>query len=126
MALAAAVEGLAAIAGRRRVHLYSDSAYLVNCVRERWWERWEKTGWKNRQKQPVANRDLWERLLAESRRHDVVWHKVRGHSGDPLNERVDQLRSEEHTSELQSHHDLVCRLLLEKKKKTRSAAIECR
>jgi ribonuclease HI len=91
MELTAAVEGLAAIPGRRRVHLHSDSAYIVNCFRERWWERWEKTDWKNRQKQPVANRDLWERLLAESRRHDVVWHKVRGHSGDPLNERTDQL-----------------------------------
>src|SRR5437867_12552346 len=91
MELAAAVEGLAAIPGRRRVHLYSDSAYIVNCFRERRWERWEKTGWKNRQKQPVDNRDLCERLLAESRRHDVVWHKGRGQSGDPLIERVDQL-----------------------------------
>jgi len=91
MELTAAIEGLAAIPGRRRVHLYSDSAYIVNCFRERWWERWEKSGWKNTQKQPVANRDLWERLLTLTRRHDVVWHKVRGHSGDPLNDRVDQL-----------------------------------
>ena len=91
MELTAAIEGLAAIPGRRRVHLYSDSAYIVNCFRERWWERWEKSGWKNTQKRPVANRDLWERLLALTRRHDVVWHKVRGHSGDPLNDRVDQL-----------------------------------
>jgi ribonuclease HI len=91
MELTAAVEGLAAIPGRRRVHLHSDSAYIINCFRERWWERWEKSGWKNAQKQPVANRDLWERLLALARRHNVVWHKVRGHSGDPLNDRADQL-----------------------------------
>ena len=91
MELTAAVEGLAAIAGRRRVHLHSDSAYIVNCFHERWWERWEKSGWKNRKKQTIANRDLWERLLAENRRHDVVWHKVRGHTGDPLNERADTL-----------------------------------
>jgi ribonuclease HI len=91
MELTAAIEGLAAVPGQRRVHLYSDSAYIVNCFRERWWERWEKNGWKNTQKQPVANRDLWEQLLALTRRHDVVWHKVRGHSGDPLNDRVDQL-----------------------------------
>ena len=45
----------------------------------------------NSGKQPVANRDLWERLIAETRRHDVRWHKVRGHSGEPLNERVDRL-----------------------------------
>ncbi|MEK7715211.1 MAG: ribonuclease HI [candidate division NC10 bacterium] len=94
MELTAAVEGLAAIHGHRRVHLHSDSAYIVNCFRDGWWRRWEKTGWKNAQKQPVANRDLWERLLAETRRHDVVWHKVRAHAGDPLNERVDTLARE--------------------------------
>ena len=91
MELTAAVEGLGAIEGRRRVHLYSDSAYVVNCFRERWWERWERQGWRNAGKQPVANRDLWERLLAQSRRHDVVRHKVLGHSGDLLNDRVDLL-----------------------------------
>jgi ribonuclease HI len=91
MELTAAIEGLAAIPGHRQVDLFSDSAYVVNCFRDRWWERWERTGWTNAGKQPVANRDLWERLLAESRRHGVAWHKVRGHSGDPLNERVDAL-----------------------------------
>jgi len=91
MELTAAIEGLAAIPGRRRVHLHSDSAYVVNCFRDRWWERWERGGWVNAGKQPVVNRDLWERLLAETRRHDVVWHKVRGHSGDVLNDRVDAL-----------------------------------
>jgi ribonuclease HI len=91
MELSAAIEGLAAIAGRRRVHVYSDSAYVVNCFRDGWWERWERAGWVNAGKQPVANRDLWERLIAETRRHQVTWHKVRGHSGDPLNERVDAL-----------------------------------
>ena len=94
MELTAAVEGLHAIAGGRRVRLHSDSAYIVNCFRDRWWERWERHGWKNAQKQPVANRDLWERLLAEARRHDVVWVKVAGHSGEPLNERVDRLARE--------------------------------
>jgi ribonuclease HI len=91
MEIAAAAEGLAAVPGRRRVHVHSDSAYVVNCFRDRWWERWERNGWIGANKQPVANRDLWERLLAEARRHDVHWHKVRGHSGDPLNERVDLL-----------------------------------
>ena len=77
--------------GRRRVHIHSDSAYIVNCFLEGWWERWEKNGWRNSQKKAVANRDLWERILAETRRHDVVWHKVAGHSGDAMNERVDGL-----------------------------------
>jgi ribonuclease HI len=91
MELQAAAEGLGAVPGRRRIHVYSDSAYIVNCFRERWWERWEKNGWRNSQKQPVANRDLWERLLAESRRHEVEWHKVAGHADDVMNNRVDAL-----------------------------------
>lgn len=91
MELMGAIGGLAAIPGRRRVRLHTDSAYVMNCFRDRWYERWERTGWVNAGKKPVANRDLWERLIAETRRHDVVWQKVRGHSGDPLNERVDAL-----------------------------------
>jgi ribonuclease HI len=94
MELMAAVGGLAAIPAGRRVRLHSDSAYIVNCFRDRWYERWERGGWKNAQKQPVANRDLWERVLAEARRHDVVWVKVAGHAGEPLNERVDRLARE--------------------------------
>ncbi len=91
MELTAVIEGLLAIPGRRRVRVHSDSAYIVNCFRDGWWERWEKNGWKNAQKQPVANRDLWERLIKEARRHDVVWQKVAGHADDELNNRVDAL-----------------------------------
>lgn len=91
MELTAAIEGLAAIPGHRRVNLYSDSAYVVSCFRDEWWRRWERAGWTNADKKPVANRDLWERLLAETRRHDVQWHKVKGHSGHVLNDRVDAL-----------------------------------
>ena len=91
MELMAAIEGLATIPGRRRVRLFTDSAYVMNCFRDRWYERWERSGWMNAGKQPVASRDLWERLIAETRRHEVAWNKVRGHSGDPLNERVDRL-----------------------------------
>jgi ribonuclease HI len=94
MELTAVAEGLAAIPERRRVHVHSDSAYIVNCFLERWWERWERNGWKTAQKRSVANRDLWERILRQARRHDVVWHKVRGHAGDPLNERADVLARE--------------------------------
>jgi len=91
MELMAAIEGLAAIPGRRRVRVHSDSAYMVNCFRDRWWERWEQNGWLGAGRKPVTNRDLWERLLAQTRRHDVTWVKVAGHAGDALNERVDQL-----------------------------------
>ena len=69
--------------GPRRVGVYSDSAYVVNCFRDKWYERWLRNGWKNAQKKPVENRDLWEALIAEVERHQVTWHKVAGHSGDP-------------------------------------------
>lgn len=91
MELRGALEGLRAVRGRRAVDLYSDSAYLVNCFRDRWYARWLRNGWKNAQGKPVENRDLWEALLAEAERHRVAWHKVAGHRGDPLNERADRL-----------------------------------
>ncbi len=91
MELQAAIEGLRALEGRRRVALYSDSAYVVNCFRDKWYVRWRQNGWRNAQKKPVENRDLWEALIALAERHDVSWHKVTGHSGDPLNERADRL-----------------------------------
>ena len=90
MELRAALEGLAAIPGRRRVQVHSDSAYVVNCFRDRWYVRWEANGWRNAQKQP------WPTAISGSaarrdRRHDVAWHKVAGHSGIPLNDRADRL-----------------------------------
>jgi ribonuclease HI len=91
MELMAAIEGLAAIADHRTVHLFTDSSYVMNCFRDRWWARWEANGWLGAARQSVANRDLWEQLIVQTRRHDVVWHKVKGHSGDVGNERVDAL-----------------------------------
>jgi len=91
MELRAALEGLRAVEGHRTVRVHSDSAYLVNCFRDRWYERWRKNGWLNAQKKPVENRDLWEGLLEAAARHDVSWHKVAGHSGHPLNDRADHL-----------------------------------
>ena len=91
MELTAALEALIAIPGRRTVLLHTDSSYVMNCFRDRWWVRWEANGWLGAARQAVANRDLWERLIAETRRHEVLWRKVKGHSGHPLNDRVDAL-----------------------------------
>jgi len=91
MELTAPIKGLQTLTGRRRVAIYSDSAYVINCFRDRWYERWRKNGWLNAQKKPVENRDLWEALIALVERHDVTWHKVAGHSGDLLNDRADAL-----------------------------------
>lgn len=91
MELRAAIEGLTAIDGDRHVDLYTDSSYVMNCFVQRWWERWERNGWLGAMKKPVVNRDLWELLIAQTHRHDVTWHWVKGHSGHPLNDRVDLL-----------------------------------
>ena len=75
------------------VDVYSDSANVVNCFNQSWYKNWEKNGWLNSKKEPVANRDLWERLLALYRQFTcpVIFNKVKGHSGDEYNERVDKL-----------------------------------
>lgn len=74
-----------------RVEVYSDSAYLVNCIRQGWYRKWLQNGWKNAAKKPVDNRDLWERLISLLAEYQVTFHKVQGHAGDRLNERADAL-----------------------------------
>jgi len=91
MELTGPIEGLRALSRRRTVAIHSDSAYLVNCFRDKWYLRWRDNGWRNAQKKPVENRDLWEALLELVEQHDVTWHKVAGHSGHPLNDRADAL-----------------------------------
>ena len=78
------------------IHVISDSTYVVNCFRQRWWVGWKRRGWRNSQGKPLANLDLWQDLLAlalDSSR-PVTFGWVKGHSGDPMNDRVDQLATE--------------------------------
>jgi ribonuclease HI len=91
MEVTAVVRALRALTGP--VHVVSDSTYVVNCFRQRWWEGWLRRGWRNSQGKPVANRDLWEALFALALDADrpVTFGWVRGHSGDPMNELVDEL-----------------------------------
>jgi ribonuclease HI len=78
------------------VLVISDSTYVVNCFRDRWWEGWRRRGWRNSAGKPVANRDLWEPLLglALDPGRSVGFGWVKGHSGDPMNDRVDLLATE--------------------------------
>ena len=78
------------------VHVISDSTYVVNCFKNKWWEGWERRGWRNTQGKPVANKDLWEQLLelGLDPTRSVTFSWVRGHNGDPMNELVDQLATE--------------------------------
>jgi len=94
MELLAAIKALEALKRPCSVTLYSDSAYLVNAFQEGWIDRWQRTGWRTREKKDVENRDLWERLLELTRIHAVEWTKVKGHSGHEENERCDRLARE--------------------------------
>lgn len=77
------------------VEIVSDSTYVVNCFRDKWYAGWLKRGWVNSKKQPVANRDLWEPLIDNVlQRKNVQFRWVKGHSGHPMNDLVDQLAVE--------------------------------
>lgn len=90
MELTAAIEALAALKRPCRVRLYTDSTYVMHGI-TRWLEDWRRRGWKTAARKPVKNQDLWQRLDALTGRHEIEWHWVKGHSGDPGNERADQL-----------------------------------
>jgi ribonuclease HI len=90
MELTAAIEALAALRRECRVDLHTDSQYLRNGITE-WIHQWKRRGWRTADRKPVKNVDLWQALESELARHSVAWHWVRGHSGDPGNERADRL-----------------------------------
>ena len=73
------------------VTVRSDSQYVVNSFNKGWIKNWQRNGWLNADKKPVANQDLWELLLRETARHTMAFTWVKGHAGDPMNERCDQL-----------------------------------
>ena len=76
-----------------RVTIVSDSTYVVNCFRDKWWAGWIRRGWKNSQRQPVANQDLWKPLVELYRENEacISFRWVKGHSGDRMNDTVDRL-----------------------------------
>ena len=90
MELMAAIEALGSLAGRTRVHIASDSQYVVLGITQ-WVHSWQRKGWKTASKEPVKNRDLWEKLVEQNARHEVTWEWIKGHSGHPQNEEVDLL-----------------------------------
>jgi ribonuclease HI/uncharacterized phage-like protein YoqJ len=94
MELKAVLDALTKLEGE--IEVRSDSTYVVNCFRDRWWESWLARGWINKQKKPVANRDLWEPLINEYRRRadEISFTWVKGHSDDKLNDVVDRLAVE--------------------------------
>jgi ribonuclease HI len=90
MELTAAAAALEALKRPCRVVLHTDSEYVRNGM-TRWHTGWVRRNWRNSAGDPVANMDLWQRLLVAEKRHVVEWLWVRGHSGDAMNDRVDRM-----------------------------------
>ena len=90
MELMAAIMGLAALTRPSRVELHTDSRYVRDGITQ-WLPEWRRRNWLTRARKPVKNKDLWIRLADLVERHDVDWHWVKGHSGNPGNERADAL-----------------------------------
>jgi ribonuclease HI len=93
MELTAAAEALEALTRPCTVALHTDSEYLRNGI-TRWTTGWVRKNWRSASGDPVANIDLWKRILAAAQRHEIDWRWVRGHSGDTMNERADVLATE--------------------------------
>ncbi|HRC68824.1 MAG TPA: ribonuclease HI [Candidatus Competibacter denitrificans] len=90
MELLAVIHGLEALKRPVRVRIVTDSQYVMKGMTE-WLVGWKQRGWRTAGRQPVKNIDLWQRLEAALTPHEIEWEWVRGHSGHPDNERVDQL-----------------------------------
>jgi ribonuclease HI len=90
MELMAAIQALEALTRPTSVTLYTDSKYVHDGI-TKWIKGWERNGWRTSAKQPVKNADLWRQLTEALNGHDIIWKWVKGHAGDPGNERADEL-----------------------------------
>ncbi|MBL8588896.1 MAG: ribonuclease HI [Methylobacteriaceae bacterium] len=93
MELMAAIVALESLTRPCGVDLHTDSQYVKNGITD-WIRNWKRRGWKTADNKPVRNVDLWTRLDAAVARHEVAWHWVKGHAGDAMNERADELARE--------------------------------
>ena len=100
MEMMAAIAGLEALKEPCNVELYSDSKYLVDAIQQGWAFRWRQSNWMRNKKDPALNPDLWERLLLLLEKHRVSFHWVKGHAGNPENERCDALAR----AAIEEHH----------------------
>ena len=93
MELTAVIEALKALKKHSHVDLHTDSTYVMQGI-QTWMTAWKARGWKTADKKPVKNVDLWQALEQECARHVVRWYWVKGHAGDPGNERADALANQ--------------------------------
>ena len=90
MELTAVIRALEALKRPARARVYTDSEYVRRGITE-WLTAWKSRGWRTAARKPVKNQDLWEKLDALAAGHEIEWHWVKGHAGNPGNERCDQL-----------------------------------
>lgn len=90
MELTAVIRALDALKRPVKARIYTDSEYVRKGITE-WLAGWKQKGWMTSARKPVKNQDLWQALEAAASRHELEWHWVKGHSGVPGNERVDEL-----------------------------------
>jgi len=89
MEITALIEGLSVLTKKKyMVWVFSDSSYLINCLRSRWYEKWRENGWKTADKKPVENKDLWEKLLAFLPDYDFRFFLIKGHIPPGANEKT--------------------------------------
>ncbi len=93
MELTAAIEALNALKAGSPVILYTDSKYVMDGIND-WMPNWKERGWKTAAKKPVKNKDLWQALDAAVGRHEIDWRWVKGHAGNPGNEKADELANQ--------------------------------
>ncbi len=95
MEMTAVIEAVSRLKEPCKIDLYSDSAYVVNAFLQNWADNWIKNNWKTADKKPVKNEDLWRKLLELVEKHQITWHKVKGHADDKYNNICDRLARDE-------------------------------
>lgn len=103
MEITAVIEGLKLLKESVDIDIFSDSAYTVNAFLEGWIDNWQANNWRTAGKKPVQNIELWQELLSLIAKHNVTWHKVKGHADNEYNNRCDKLATGEiakHLSDL--------------------------
>jgi ribonuclease HI len=90
MELMGAIEALNALKKPSSVRLHTDSTYVKDGL-TKWIHNWKRNNWKTSAKKPVKNKDLWQALETACERHEIEWKWVKGHAGDPGNEKADEL-----------------------------------
>ena len=95
MEMTALLEALRQLKEPCAIDLYSDSKYVIDSLQKGWARGWRARGWKKADKSPALNPDLWAPLLAESEKHEITYHWLKGHAGHPENERCDRMAVEQ-------------------------------